>query len=129
MEVFRFLLTVIPALALLLLLARSWLEPDRTTPSLWLCLAVLLLSGFLLASIVRTIPGGPFISIHGDILPVMASIVTLVSVVSGIRTVSIVRRGTLFFFGIASIAIFVIVVIDITTFWRDRYARGALFGW
>jgi len=39
------------------------------------------------------------------------------------------RTIGLLFTGLGSVGIIVLAVLDIVTFWHNRFARGALFGW
>ncbi len=77
---------------------------------------------------IRMIPGGPFVSLFGDILPsilcvaiLICGVLTLRSATPGVRVwiLGVVLLTTLFLGS---------VVAGVVTFWLDPHARGALFG-
>ena len=123
------LVTGVCALALLGLLVRFHLQAKRTGLSLWSGWAVILMSLLCLATTVRIIPGGPFISAHADILPAISCIVVLVSCVRVVQISSVGRRIGLLFAGLGSVGVILLVVTDIVTFWQNRFARGGMLGW
>jgi hypothetical protein len=77
----------------------------------------------------HVIPGGPFISIHANVIPGVACLAVIAFVWRALRT----ARGLIRFsaatliLGSALVAIFVIQ--DIMMFWLRPYARGVLFAW
>jgi hypothetical protein len=89
-----------------------------------LTLFALLFSG----SAIRIVPGGPFISITGDLLPAVASVVAM-------RLGLLILRGNallpkllaLLFILLATLALSR-VMIDVYTFWIRPFARGDLIG-
>ena len=101
----------------------------HTKSSLWICLALILFSMLLVATDAKRIPGGPFVSVHAEIVPVFSCITVLFFVARDFRAASIVRRVGLSFLALVSAGIILIVVEIIASFCRDRFARGALFGW
>jgi len=123
------LLTGTGSLGLLLVLARSRLELNRSKTSFWGCLAVIFLSLFLIAANVRIIPGGPFVSIHADVLPVVSCLTMSVFAVQGFRASSIGRRVGLSLMVLVSAATIAFAVAEVASFCHNRFARGALFGW
>jgi len=84
---------------------------------------------FLLATDAKKIPGGPFVSVHAEILPVVCCMTVLFFVVRNFRAASIASRVGLLFSALISAGIILLVVEFIASFCRDRFARGALFGW
>lgn len=76
----------------------------------------------------KRIPGGPFISITGNILPVIIAFMTLFITIdayphSGItkRIIMLILTGFAYLLAIAAI-------LSVYDFWMDPYARGRLIG-
>ena len=121
-------MTGISSLALLFVSWRSRLELNHSKPGFRGCLGVVFLSTFLVATDVRIIPGGPF-SIHANLLPAICCLAMSGFAVRAFRADSTARRVGLMFIILSSGCIVALVVVDVVSFWRDRFARGALFGW
>ena len=79
-------------------------------------------------SVTKTVPGGPFISVVGDILP---SVAALAAIRLGFVALRGRRAGVKF---VAALCLLVAsltlgrIMIDVYTFWSRPYARGELIG-
>ena len=124
-----YLVTLVLSLALLVLLALSWFDVTRATlrlSKLWLILAV---SAILVATTVRVIPGGPFLSIHGDILPILSCVALFVIASIALPRSSVPRRMLLISAMLGSLGLTGLIVAKVVSFWREPFARGELVGW
>ena len=90
---------------------------------------LILVSMLLVATDVKTVPGGPFVSIHAEILPVVSCLAVLFFVARDFRAASIGRRVGLSFLGLVSVGIIALVIRIVVSFCCDRFAREVLFGW
>jgi hypothetical protein len=95
---------------------------DGETWRLWLIPALLFPAAILSISAVRTIPGGPFISIHADVLPCVMCIVGIYLAARAMKNVR--RRVGLILSLIMAGAIICVVVLDVIAFWLQPFARG-----
>lgn len=77
----------------------------------------------------RMIPGGPFISIHADVIPVVVCTVSFHLAWRSLRASGTRRRIALAFVIIASVAIFILKLEEVVSFWVRPYARGVLIEW
>ncbi len=123
------LLTATCSVGLFFLLTRSRLELNRTRTTFWGSSGVILVSLFLMVANVRVIPGGPFVAIHADVLPVVSCLSMSVFAVQAFRVSSSLRRVGLSLTVLSSIAITALAVADVASFYHNRFARGALLGW
>jgi hypothetical protein len=121
--------TVVPAVAMVLALIRARLELNQVKSGSWGCLAFAFFCMFLLATDGRIIPGGPFFSIHGEIIPVGGCLVILWSVGRAFRSASIVRRVGLSLLALFSAGIITLATAINVAFWFEPHARGDLVGW
>ena len=123
------ILTGVLTLVLVLASVRSRLELNHAKPGYSGCLGVIGLSFLLVVSDVRVIPGGPFISIHANVLPVLSCVVMLFFAVRAFRGDCAVRRVGVVAIVLASVGIIAGVILEIVAFWREPFARGVLLGW
>jgi hypothetical protein len=123
-----YILPKVLSLILFIVLARSFLLSERTKPRLCVCVALVILSGFICATKVGMLPG-PFISFGADILPVISGIIALMVAVLEFAGSSIGRRIGLSLVAFASIAVIGLVILDVVSYWSEHHARGALVGW
>ena len=123
------IITGVCTLALLGLLVRFHLQARGMNLSLWSGWAVILMSLLCLATSVRIVPGGPFVSIHADIFPAISCIVVLVACTRVFQASSIGRKIGLLFTGLGSVGVISLVVMDIVAFCQNRFARGVVVGW
>jgi hypothetical protein len=78
---------------------------------------------------IKMIPGGPFISFRGDILPHLLTGIALVLALFHYRSYTIQKRiGALFAGGLA-IAFSIVIAFGTNSFFQNPYARGDFFGW
>ena len=129
MNSFGYLLTMGLSLGLLLAFALSWSDAMRRKLKVSRCWIILALCAILVATSGRRIPGGPFISIHSDILPVAGCAALFAFAAMSLRTSSRERRVLLFFPMLGSVALSALAVVNVISFWRDPFARGDLVGW
>lgn len=77
----------------------------------------------------RVRPGSPYISLTGDLLPILFAIIALAISIKAFRT----RNSDAILMAIATIGLSCLavwfVVVDVLNFWVDPYSRGAMFGW
>jgi hypothetical protein len=74
-------------------------------------------------------PGGPFISIHANIIPAVACLAVIVSIWPALRTARPILRFCSACVILGSALVVIFVAQDIMMFWLRPYARGALFAW
>ena len=92
------------------------------------CLTLILVSMLLFATDGKIIPGGPFVSVHAEIVPVLCCLAVLFFIARDFRAASIARRVGLSFLALVSVGIIALVVQFVVSFWCGRFSRGALFG-
>ncbi|MCX6926811.1 MAG: hypothetical protein NT154_26945 [Verrucomicrobia bacterium] len=124
-----YIITATLSVGLLLLLAVSGADLAHARLRVSACWLIVALSGILIATTGRLIPGGPFVSLHSDVFPVVGCIALLAFGAVGFRFISAERRLVLVFAMLASIGLIGVVVTNVLAFWRDPFARGALFAW
>jgi hypothetical protein len=129
MNAFGYILTGTSSVVLLLALIRSGFELSHAKSSFWGCLSVILVSLFLLGTNVRITPGGPFVSVHGDIFPALSCMAVLFFITRDFRAFSNARRIGLSFITFFLFGVIALVVADIVHFSREEFARGVLFAW
>jgi hypothetical protein len=129
MNSFGYLLTMSLSLGLLLAFALSWSDATRGKLKVSRSWLILALCAVLVVTWVRIIPGGPFLSIHSDILPVAGCAVLFAFATMSLRTSSPAERVLLLFAMLGSVALIGLVVVNVISFWRDPFARGELVGW
>ena len=117
------------AVALSFLMALSCFDAAerRLNPSK--CWIILALAALLSATSVKIIPGGPFLSIHSEILPAVACLLAFFLAAMALRNSSPARR--LLFIGAMgfSLGLTGIIIASVVSFCRSPFARGDLFGW
>ena len=123
------ILTGVLAVALVLAVNRSRLELNHAKSGFRGCWAFVLFSLFRLATDGRIIPGGPFVSIHAEVLPALSCAVVLLFIARDFRTASAARRVGLSFLVLASVSIIAVAAMVIVLFCREPYARGVLVAW
>jgi len=105
----------------------------RFSPANWPTLCALSMIALTSGSLSKTgghlIPGGPFVSIHANVIPA----VTCLAII-GLAWPALRRAPALIRFGAACVvlgsALVVILVIqDVMMFWLRPYARGVLLAW
>jgi len=94
-----------------------------------ICLALVLVSLLLVVTDVKVVPGGPFVSVHAEIIPCLCCLAVLFFVVRDFRAASIGRRVVLSFLALVSAGIIALVSQIVISFCLDRFSRGALIGW
>ncbi len=124
-----YLVTACLSVGLVLLLALLWSDLHRAKPRLARFWFIVALSGALIATTGRLIPGGPFLSVHGDILPVVGCLALLAYGAKGFRVIDPDLRLVLAFAMLASVGMIAVVVANVLSFWKDPFARGALLAW
>jgi hypothetical protein len=93
-----------------------------------ICLTLILVSLLLVLTDVKVVPGGPFLSIHAEIVPVLCCLAALLFIASDFRAASIGRRVGLSFLALVSTGIIVLVLRIVISFCLDRFSRGAIIG-
>jgi len=124
-----YVLTVVPAVAMILAVIRARLELNHAKSGFWGCLAFVFLAMFLVATDGRISPGGPFFSVHGEIIPVGGCLVMLWLIGRDFRVASLRRRVGLSLLALASVGITALATIVNVSFWLEPHARGDLVGW
>jgi len=95
----------------------------------WHCVALVVFSSLLLATDGKVIPGGPFVSIHAEILPVLCCLAVLFFAAQDFRTSSTIRRIGFSILALVSLGNIGLIVWFIMGFCQNRFARGDLVGW
>ena len=129
MNTFGYVLTLTLSLAMIVKLALSCSQVAHSKLRVSTCWWVVALAGALVATTARVIPGGPFLSIHSDILPVIgcATVLTLGTIT--FRAISAERRLGLIAAMITALALIGVVIANVLLFWKTPFARGAMFAW
>ena len=111
--------------------ANHQFDPDRcdwiasSLPFLYLAC---LLAGMLNPAPTRSIPGGPFVSVTGDLIPFLVGAVSLVcSVIFCTHTQTKIRIAAIILAGVSIVLMFN-AVLDVYNFAVRPAARGSLFG-
>jgi hypothetical protein len=102
---------------------------NQSKSSAWIYLTLILVSLLLVLTDVKVVPGGPFVSVHAEIVPVLFCLAALFFIARDFRAASIGGRIGLSFLGLVSVGIIALVVQIVVSFCRDRFSRGALLGW
>jgi hypothetical protein len=123
------ILTGVSAVALVLAVMRSRLELNHTKSGFGGCLAFVFFSMFLLATDGRVIPGGPFVSIHAEIIPGVSCLTVLFCSARDFRAATIARRVGLSFLALFAVGIITLAVLINVSFRFEPHARGALVAW
>ena len=123
------IVTLMLAAGMALLIAQAWSDISHERVRLVTFWIIVAFSGILVATTARIIPGGPFISVHTDILPSLGCLALLVIGGMGLRRVSPQRRFILSCAMAVSFALIGVVIANVVAFWREPFARGVLLGW
>jgi hypothetical protein len=89
-------------------------------------MVVLLVAAVLSVTVGRMVPGGPFISIHADVVPVLACAAAFHFAWRSLGASPVRRRIALACVLLISVAIIFFKVSDVFSFWIRPHARGAL---
>ena len=92
-------------------------------------MVVLIVAAALSITAGRMVPGGPFISIHADVVPVLACAAAFHFAWRSLRPSPVGRRIALACILSVSVAIIFFIVSDVVSFWFRPYARGTLIAW
>lgn len=95
-------------------------------PSIPAFVVVLIVAAVLSLTVGRMVPGGPFISIHADVVPVLACAAVFHLAWRSLRPSPVGRRIALACILLVSVAIIFFKVSDVVSFWFRPYARGTL---
>jgi hypothetical protein len=98
-------------------------------PSIPALVVLLIVAASLTVTVGRMVPGGPFISLHADVLPVVACAAAFHLAWRSLRPSSGGRRVALACILLISVAIIFFKVADVVSFWFRPYARGTLIAW
>ena len=93
------------------------------------CLTLILVSLLLVATDVKVVPDGPFVSVHGEVFPVLCCMAVLFFVARDFRVATTACRIGLSFLALGSAGIIALVIQIVVSFCHDRFARGTLVGW
>src|SRR5579864_8000460 len=129
MNIPGYVLTSVLSLAMLWMLALAFSQISHAPVRVSTCWLIVALSGVLVGTTGRIIPGGPFVSFHGDILPVVGCAATLAVSAITFRAISQERRLILGSAMLASLVVIGVVVTNVLSFWNEPFARGAILAW
>ena len=90
--------------------------------------ALLSVVALISAGSVKTIPGGPFISLTGDVLPFAAAVSALWLLPRIVSRARLMTKLVGLAFGIIATVALLAVVAGVIGFWLRPAARGDLFG-
>jgi hypothetical protein len=125
-----FVIVIVAAsVALPLASSRLWIQAKSGKAPFAIYPAIILLSLLLYATRVWVVPGGPFISVHAEVLPVLGCLTLMIVAVRTFRQYSRIRRIGVFLMAVAAAGLGGFVIANIISFWRDYYLRGAIVGW
>jgi hypothetical protein len=82
----------------------------------------------LVATDVKITPGGPFISIHGEVIPVLLCFIILGMGTRSLFSGKPMRRAIVATLMLMSVLIALGAVSFAVSYWRGPYSRGALIG-
>jgi hypothetical protein len=123
-------IVIVPAsVALISVSFRLWTQAKGGKPVLAIYLAIILLSLLLSVTRVSVVPGGPFISLHAEVLPVLGCLTLMIVAVRTLCQYSTIRLIGVFLMAMAAAGIAGLIIGNIITFWRDHYPRGTIVGW
>jgi hypothetical protein len=105
----------------------------RFHPANWLTLGalsvVVLMSGALSGTVGRVVPGGPFVSIHADVIPAVTCLGVIVFVWRALRRAPVLVRFGAACVVLGSALVVILIIQDVMMFWLRPYARGVLVAW
>lgn len=105
----------------------------RFDPAAWPPIAALvgtvLVSACLTLMGGKSIPGGPFISLHADAAPALMSVGLVAASWRSLRHGPLWRRLTVAVIVLCAVAVFFLVLAAVGSFWLDPYARGTMVSW
>lgn len=84
---------------------------------------------FLAATDAKTNPGGPFVSIHAELFPIVICLSVLFFLVRNFQAASTARRVGISILAMISLGTIALAVSAIVMFCRHINARGDLLGW
>ena len=98
-------------------------------PRLYWIAGLTFYSIFLGGSAQRIVPGGPFISVTGDILPVLSCFIVMTLGLTLYRTKNQLANLIAVITTLAACVIITQVATDVMRFWVRPAARGVFIGW
>jgi hypothetical protein len=102
-------------------------------PATWSAIGTLsvivLMAGALSTTGGHVIPGGPFISIHANVIPAVACLGVIAVVWRALRKGHALMRFCAASLILGSGLVVILVIQDIMMFWLRPYARGVPFAW
>jgi hypothetical protein len=98
-------------------------------PTLGALFLIALMSGALSATVGRVVPGGPFVSIHADVVPAVTCLGVIVFVWRALRMAPVLVRVGAACVVLGSALVVILIIQDVMMFWLRPYARGVLFAW
>jgi hypothetical protein len=105
----------------------------RFNPATWPTLAassvIVGLSAALITTGGHVIPGGPFVSIHANVIPAVACLGVIVVVWRALRLARGILRCCVVCVVLAAAVIVIFAIDDVMSFWLRPYARGVLLAW
>ena len=102
--------------------ARRRSEPARR-PSVVALINTLIVSAFLMATGGKINPGGPFISIHADIVPALISVGLVAVAWRSLRHGPLRRRLAVASIMLCAAAVLALDAAIVVSFWLGRYSR------
>jgi hypothetical protein len=91
-------------------------------------LGIVIACGFLMCTSAKLTPGGPFISISGDLLPLFGSFFAVLAARRLIHIRRGLRRWASVCLLVAAVGIMCFVIFVVVSWWIRPYSRGYLFG-
>ena len=95
----------------------------------WIMIAIALIASAWGGQLSRMVPGGPFISMTTELVPMLAALIAMAIGLSSFRT----KDEPTIFLGIIAILISCLTITNVTAavmeFWVRPAARGAFLGW
>jgi hypothetical protein len=120
---------LVAAIALFWAAGKVWKRSNRDKLSFGIYLSIVLLSLVLYVTRIWVVPGGPFVSIHGEVVPIYGCVTVMIAAVRAVRRASILGRIGLYFTAATVASISGFMIGNVVSFWRDNYPRGTILGW
>ena len=108
---------------------RRWRSGQPSWATLAVLYVVCCMAGLLWTTGGHVIPGGPFISIHANVIPVVICLSVIGLAWRALRTARGVRCLCVACLILGSASVIILVVEDVMMFWLQPYARGVLLAW
>ena len=105
------------------------MKPPKVERRLWIGGALVAFAILFGGHTPRVVPGGPFVSFFGDVLPFIAAAVSILVVVGCLRSRQLWPKVACLVLSLIAVFAMKNIVVDMYEFTIRRSARGEFFGW